>query len=313
MVDKRKPRKGSMAFRPRKRAISENVRQWWPERQEKKLLGIPGYKVGMTHVAYIDTTDAPTKGQEIVSAATIIEVPPVLVYGIRYYDGKNSIADIHANNEAVLKAAGIRKKKEKKNINIEDVKDVRLLVCTQPKKAGYGKKKAEFMELGCGGKDIKEKAEYASSLLGKELHVNEIFKPGEFVDVSAVTKGKGWQGPVKRFGVAVQRRKATGKRRHVGTLGPFHPAIVAYTVPQAGQMGYHTRTEFNKMILKVGTDPTEINIKSGYPNYGVVKNDYVILKGSVPGPTKRLVKLRVAARNTKPAEVKLTFISAEPR
>ncbi|MEM4166040.1 MAG: 50S ribosomal protein L3 [Candidatus Bilamarchaeaceae archaeon] len=313
MVDKRKPRKGSMAFRPRKRAKSENVRLWWPERAEKRLLGIPGYKVGMTNVAYIDPTESPTKGQEIVSAATIIEVPPVLVYGIRYYDDKNSIGEIHTDNETVLKASGIRKKKENKNINMNEVKEIRLLVCTQPQKTGLGKKKAEFMELACGGKDIKEKIEYAQSLLGKEIRVSEIFKPGEFVDVSAVTKGKGWQGPVKRFGVAIQRRKATGKRRHVGTLGPFHPAIVAYTVPQAGQMGYHTRTEFNKMIIKIGTNPADINIKSGYPHYGVVKNDYIILKGSVPGPTKRLVKIRVSARNTKPADVKLTAISTEPR
>lgn len=313
MVDKRRPRKGSMAYRPRKRAAKENVRQWWPEVKEKKLLGIPGYKVGMTTVAYIDPTDSPTKGQEVVSAATIIEVPPVLVYGIRYYDGKNSIADIFASNEAVLKAAGIRKKKENKNVNLEEVKDVRLLVCTQPQKTGFGKKKSEHMEIACGGKDVKEKIDYANSLLGKEIRISDVFKPGEFVDVSAVTKGKGWQGPVKRFGVATQRRKATGKIRHVGTLGPFHPAIVAYTVPQAGQMGYHTRTEFNKMVLKIGTKPEEMNIKSGYPHYGLIKNDYILLKGSVPGPTKRLVKLRVAARNPQPKDVKVTFVSTEPR
>jgi len=313
MVDKRRPRKGSMAFRPRKRAATENVRQYWPNVKEKRVLGIPGYKVGMTHVSYIDPTEAPTKGQEIVSAATIIEVPPVLVYGIRYYDDKNSLGDEHTDNAAVLKAAGIRKKKENKKINLEEVKDARLLVCTQPQKAKFGKKKPEKMELGCGGKDIKEKIEYAKSLLGKEIKIGDVFKPGEFVDASAVTEGKGWQGPVKRFGVAVQRRKATGKRRHVGTLGPFHPAVVMYTVPQAGQMGYNTRTEFNKMVIKIGSNPSEITPKSGFPHYGILNNDYIILKGSVPGPVKRLVKLRTAVRNNTPKEVKLTFISTEPR
>jgi len=169
------------------------------------------------------------------------------------------------------------------------------------------------MEIACGGKDLKEKEDYAKSLLGKELRVSDVFKVGEFVDASGVTAGRGWQGPVKRFGIAVQRRKATGKRRHVGTLGPFHPAIVAYTVPQAGQMGYHTRTEFNKMIIKIGADGREITPKSGFPHYGIVKNEYVLVRGSVPGPAKRLVKLRVAVRQPEPKDVKLTMVSTESR
>ena len=78
-------------------------------------------------------------------------------------------------------------------------------------------------------------------------------------------------------------------------------------------MGYHTRTEFNKMILKIGNNPSEITPKSGFPHYGILKNDYIILKGSVPGPVKRLVKLRTAVRNKTPKEVKLTFISTESR
>ncbi|MEM2909359.1 MAG: 50S ribosomal protein L3 [Candidatus Bilamarchaeaceae archaeon] len=313
MVDKRKPRKGSMAVRPRKRAKSQNAKVCWLPSEEKRVLGFAGYKAGMTHVSYIDQTESPTKGQEIVSAATVIEVPPLSVYGIRYYGDGVVLHDVLTENGGMLKRVGILKRKEKKEIKIDEVKDVRLLVFAQPERTSIGKKKIERMEIGCGGKDVKEKIELASSLLGKEIRASELFKPGEFVDVIAVTKGKGWQGPVKRFGISVQRRKATGKRRHVGTLGAFHPPYVFFTVPQAGQMGYHKRTELNKMILKVGTNPDEINPKSGFTNYGFVKNDYIIIKGSVGGPVKRLVKIRVAVRNAPLKEPQIISVATANR
>lgn len=314
MVDKQKPRHGSMAFWPRKRAKTQNASVYWPQSEEKRILGVAGYKVGMTHISYIDPTESPTKGQEIVSAATVIEVPPVTVYGIRYYDKKNSIGDVLTDNETILKKAGVIKKKAKKEIKAEDAVDVRLLVYAQPSKTGMGKKRIEKMELGCGGKDKNEKIEFANSLLGKEAKISEVFKPGEYVDITSVTKGKGLQGAVKRYGISIQRRKATGKRRHVGTLGAFKPAYVQYTVPQAGQMGYHKRTELNKMVLKIGSNPDEINPKSGFENYGFVKNDYIVVKGSIPGPVKRLVKVRTAARmQGVQTEPQVVFVSAESR
>jgi large subunit ribosomal protein L3 len=300
-MDIRKPRRGSMAHRPRKRAKSQNASVQWQPEEEKRALGFAGYKAGMTHVSHVDQTDSPSKGQEVVSAVTVIEVPPLAVYGIRCYDGTNSAGDILADDEKMLGKVGI-KKKAKKEISEENVRDVRLLVYAQPEKTGFGKKHVERMEIGCGGKDAKEKLEYAKSLIGKELKFSDVFKPGEFVDIVAVTKGKGWEGPAKRFGTALQRRKATGKRRHVGTLGPFKPAYVMYTAPQAGQMGYHKRTELNKEILKIGSNVDEINPSSGFNRYGFVKNDYVLVRGSVPGPVKRLLKLRLAVR--RPGAVK---------
>ena len=78
-------------------------------------------------------------------------------------------------------------------------------------------------------------------------------KNGEFVDISSVTKGKGWSGPIKRFGTARLFHKSTNKVRHVGTLGPFTPGKVLFTVPQAGQTGIQLRTERNKRVLKLGT------------------------------------------------------------
>ncbi len=302
-----------MAHRPRKRATSQNPRVHWQGSAEKRVLGFAGYKAGMTHVSYVDQTESPTKGQEVVSAATVIEVPPVVVYGLRCYSGRNSVGDILAKDEKALKLAGIRTKAPKA-VDEGAVEDVRLLVAALPSKAGFGKKHPERMEIGCGGKDAKEKLEYAKGMLGKELKIGDVFKNGEFVDIISVSIGKGWQGAVKRFGVSIQRRKATGKRRHVGTLGQWHPAYVLYTVPQAGQTGYHRRTELNKMILRIGQKPEEINPSSGFPSYGFVKNDYLVVKGSVPGPAKRLIKLRLAVRHDGAIkEPQLGFVSLEPK
>jgi large subunit ribosomal protein L3 len=297
-----------MAFRPRKRAATQNARVYWQPCETKRILGIAGYKAGMTHVEYVDTTESPTKGQAIVSAATVIEVPPLFVYGVRCYDTAKSIGDIVTSDANVMKTLNV-KKYEVKPVDEAKVKDVRLLVYAQPDKTGTGKKHPECMELGLGGKDAKEKLEYAKSLLGKELRAKDVFKSGEVVDIIAVTKGKGWQGAVKRFGTSIQRPKATGKRRHVGTLGQWHPAYVLYTIPQAGQTGYHTRTELNKLILRLGENGSEITPAGGFTGYGVVKNDFVVVKGSIPGPVKRLVKLRLGVRGKALKEPAVSFVS----
>ncbi|MFH1393639.1 MAG: 50S ribosomal protein L3 [Candidatus Micrarchaeota archaeon] len=312
-MDIQKPRKGSMAYRPRKRARSQNARTYWQPHEEQRVMGIAGFKAGMTHVSMVDKTESPSKGQEVVNSATIIEIPPMIVYGLRCYDGARSLYDIFTTDAKVLENAGITKAKSPKASKEGELKNVRLLVHTQPAMTGIGKKKCERMEIGIGGADANAKLEYAKGMLGKELKISEVFKPGEKVDIIAVTRGKGWQGPVKRFGVNCQRRKATGKRRHVGTLGPFHPAYVLYTVPQAGQTGYHTRTELNKEILKVSDKVEEVNPSAGFPNYGFVKTDYVVVKGSIPGPVKRMVKLRLASRGKAGEEPQLIEISLDPK
>ncbi len=311
MTDLTRPRHGSMAFRPRKRAESQLPEVTWVDSAEKRVLGFAGYKVGMMHVTYIDETNSTTKGQEVAAPVTVIEVPPLIVYGVRCIDG-GCIGDIIVQNEKIIKTLRIKKLASKK-IDETRVKNVRLLAYAQPDKTRIGKKHIERMELGIGGKDAKERLEYAKSLLGKELKASEVFKAGEYVDIIAVTKGKGWQGAVKRFGVSLQRPKATGKRRHVGTLGQWHPAYVLYTVPQAGQMGYHKRTELNKQIIKIGNDFERINPNGGFIGYGFVKNDYIMVKGSIPGPTKRLVRLRCAVRAKPGKELRIIYISTESK
>ena len=311
-MDLRRPRRGSRAVRPRKRAETQVPEMVWPSISDSRILGFAAYKAGMTTVAYMDHSESPTKGQEVVGAATVLEAPPLYVYGIRGYKGRKIAGEMFTPDEAKLKMLGM--KKTKKTELSDDLQDVRILVFAQPEKTMIGKKHPERFELGIGGKDAKEKMAFAKTFLGKELKAKDVFKSGENVDVVSVTRGHGWQGAVKRFGVSIQRPKATGKRRHVGTLGQWHPAYVLYTVPQAGQTGYHKRTELNKQVLKISETIEEINPKGGFPHYGFLKNDYILIKGSVPGPTKRLVKMRIAIRKQVPyKEAKITYVSNEPK
>lgn len=277
----------------------------WPESKEVRLLGAAGYKAGMSQICHIDDSENVSKGQEVTSAVTVVEVPPIAAYGFRGYKAGRNVGDVLVEDEAMLKKLRI-KKTSKKQLSPESVDEISLLVFMQPDKTGIGKKHPERMEIRVGGGDVKARMDFCTSLMGKELSPKDIFKPGEYVDVVSVTKGKGFQGPVKRFGIALQRPKATGKRRHAGTLGQWHPGYILYTAPRAGQMGYHKRTEINKRVLKIGENMDEVNPAGGFPHYGFVKNNYILIKGSVPGPVKRLVRFRLGMRGCAGAEPKIT-------
>jgi large subunit ribosomal protein L3 len=73
-----------------------------------------------------------------------------------------------------------------------------------------------------------------------------------------------------------------------------------WTVPRAGQTGFHQRTEYDKRIMVMGNADDEklkINPEGGYKHFGLVKGDFIILKGSVPGTYRRLIKMRAQIRN----------------
>lgn len=314
MARHHQPRKGSVAFSPRKRAARESPHiSSWPESEEPGLLGFPGYKVGMTHVTMLDNTkNSPTEGMEISTPVTVVETPPVVVFGIRAYQktsrGIKAMTDVMAAKlDEDLKRkislpeeydfeAQLAELKE----NLDKAAEIRALVHTKPRLASVPKKKPEIMEFGLGGSSVEEKLEYATGVLGKEINPADVFADGEHTDAVAVTKGKGFQGVIKRWGVRIQYGKAarSSKGRHVGSIGPWSPERTMWTVPMAGQMGYHQRTEYNKKILKIGDaeQADEINPDGGFVKYGIVKNNYLLLKGSLPGPSKRLVMLRKAMR-----------------
>jgi len=305
------PRRGSLAFWPKKRArrIYPQL-STYPEADKAKVLAFAAYKVGMAHAILIDNKKTSmTSGQEIVAPITILDCPPLKVVGLRVYHktakGLEALNEVWAKElpKDLARKSKVKPSKEEKLVEIEknlaNISKVRAIICTQPRLSGIGKKKPEIFELEIGGKDIKEKFDFVKQLLGKDVTAKDVLKEGELVDVIAVTKGKGMAGPVKRFGVKVQSRHAKKKRRHIGSLGQERPGKVRHTVALAGQLGFQTRTELNKRLLKIGEDGKEINPKSGFKNYGVMKSNYIVLQGSVPGSKKRLVLLRSSIRPSK--------------
>lgn len=333
MVRHHQPRKGSVAFSPRKRAAKETPRiKSWPKNDEPKLLGLAGYKVGMTHAMVIDNDkNSPTNGMEVFTPVTVLEVPPVVVMGIRAYEktsrGMKVITEVLADNldEELSRKISLPKEYNKSEAiaKIQDVLDkteeIKVLVHTNPKMASVPKKKPEIFECGIGGSSPEEKLNTALELLGNEVRANEILKEGQYVDAIATTKGKGFQGVVKRWGIRIQYGKAarSSKARHVGSIGPWTPSRTMWTVAQAGQMGYHKRTEFNKKILKIGSvsEVDKVNPDGGFIKYGLVKNDFILVKGSLPGPSKRLVILREAIRPSKKSEdvPQINYISTKSK
>jgi large subunit ribosomal protein L3 len=317
MVRHHQPRKGSVAFSPRKRAAKETPRvKSWPSDDEPKLLGLAGYKVGMTHTMIVDNDkNSPTNGMEIFTPVTVLEVPPVAVMGIRTYEkttyGLKAITEVIADNldEELSRKISLPKDYDKSKAiakiqeALKDTEDIKVLVHTNPKLASVPKKKPEIFECAIGGKNVEEKLNTAIELLGSTVKASEIFSDGQYVDSVGITKGKGFQGPVKRWGIRVQYGKAarSSKKRHIGSLGPWTPSRTMWTVPQAGQMGYHKRTEYNKKILKIGDadEVDQINPDGGFLKYGLVKNDYILVKGSLQGPSKRLIILRKPMRANK--------------
>jgi large subunit ribosomal protein L3 len=162
--------------------------------------------------------------------------------------------------------------------------------------AAVSSKKPVVTEIEVGGGSIQGRFKYAKSLLGKEIRIRDVFKEGSYMDVIGVTKGKGYQGVVKRYHVKVLQKKSRKTVRGVGTLGPISPHSVMYTIPRSGQLGYHHRVEFNKRILKLGDRGEEITSKGGINRYGLVRGDFLLLEGSVQGDAKRLLKLRLPIR-----------------
>jgi large subunit ribosomal protein L3 len=268
-----------------------------------------GYKAGMTHVFMVeDKQGSPDFGKEVAKPATVIDTPPVTIIGIRAYIRtpyglktltetwmKNPPKDINRLTTPPNKPDpenGFKKLEE----NLPQINQFRILAATQPRLAGVPKKKPELLEIKIDGGDVKQQLDYIKPLLGKTINITDVFKEGQYLDVIAVSKGKGIQGVIKRWGVKIRDRKSRKMKRGVATLGPWNPHRVLYTVPRSGQMGYHQRIEYNKRILKIGTDGTDITPTGGFLRYGPVKGTYALLNGSVPGPTKRLIRLRAPAR-----------------
>jgi len=320
MPGNHRPRKGSMAYSPRKRARSERPHiKSWPEGGDKpKIQGFLGYKAGMTHAFVVDyRPTSTTSGREVIMPVSVVETPPIKVAAVRAY--KKTIYGLQSSGEMWAKKLDSElakrmplPKNEKKNSwdFTKDAEEIRVLVYTQPKLVtGIPKKVPELREMRISGGSIDEQIKYAKEIIGKELKVNDSLSEGDMLDIVAVTKGKGFQGVVKRWGVKLLTHKNSKHRRMIGTAGSWHPNWVQATVPQAGQVGYHQRTEFNKRVLKIGENGEDITPSGGFPHYGVIRNSYILLHGSIPGPTKRIVSMRDAVRYQRGVKIEKPEVS----
>lgn len=299
----------------------------WPEYKDgaAKLLGFIGYKAGMTHaVMTVGNVDSPFAGQETVVPVTVIDTPPIRPFSIRGYEatiyGLKLTTEVLAGtmSEDLKKAMPLPKeydhdtKMKEFEEKLDSFAEIRMLIHTQPRLAGIAKKKPDVMEYKVGAPNVKEGFEYAKSILGTDIRVADILNEGILIDSIAVTKGHGFQGPVRRWGIRILQHKSRKTKRGVGCIGPWTPSNIRYSVPRPGQTGFHTRTSFNNKIVKMGERGEEITPSGGFVNYGVIRGDYIMVHGSIPGAVKRPVRIRFAIRPKKghvDEPVQMSYIS----
>merc|ERR1712154_690537 len=189
---------------------------------------------------------------------------------------------------------------------------IRVLVHTQMKILRRRQKKAHIMEVQLNGGSIADKVDFARNYFEKEVPVGAVFAQDEMMDIIGVTKGHGFKGVTSRWHTKKLPRKTHKGLRKVACIGAWHPSRIQSTVPRAGQKGYHHRTEINKKIYRLAegfkmkdgkliknnasTDydlsDKSINPMGGFPHYGEVKQDFLMIKGCCIGPKKRLLTLR---------------------
>jgi len=160
------------------------------------------------------------------------------------------------------------------------------------------------MEIQVNGGTVEQKIDYSVGLFEKQVPIDAIFSQDEMIDTLGVTKGHGFEGVTTRWGTRRLPRKTHKGLRKVACIGAWHPARVSFTVARAGQNGYYHRTEMNKKVYKIGKagtngGSTEFDLTAkpitplgGFPRYGVVSEDFVMIKGACPGVKKRPITLR---------------------
>lgn len=203
------------------------------------MSGIIGKKIAMTSLFDADGKNIP---------CTIIQAGPCVVTQVRTeeVDGYNAI-----------------------QLGFDDAKEKNTSAAMKGhfKKAGVTPKR-KLVEFHGG---------FVDSLgLGDEVTVN-IFTEGEFVDVTGVSKGKGFQGVVKRHGFSGTKEISHGQRgkRAPGSIGAADPSRVFKGKRMAGRMGGDTVTVQNLIVLKVDEEKNLLIVKGAIPG---PKNSYVIVR-----------------------------------
>jgi large subunit ribosomal protein L3 len=315
------PRRGSLAYIPRGRVgdFFPTIHNW-PRLKSgtPTLLGLPAVKVSTIHtITMDDRAKTPNFGKPRFNPTSVLAVPDTIVVGLRLYARENAaeraVGEVYAKNlpKGVDKKSGTDPEKfiEAWKPKLSGLERVSAIVVITPRDAGLSQKQPIVFEVGVGGGDIAAQFDYVTKVLGKSVKFSEVFKAGGYVDVIGVTKGHGYEGPVTRMGIKRKQHKSRKSVRAVGVIGPWHPAAVMYTVARAGQHGFHQRTEQGKRILSI-SNPKDAPItpKGGFEHFGELKTDYAMVRGSVPGSTRRIVVVRYPMRphpkaNTAPVQV----------
>ncbi|KAK0404325.1 hypothetical protein QR680_017395 [Steinernema hermaphroditum] len=186
---------------------------------------------------------------------------------------------------------------------------VRVIAHTQMRVMRHRQRKAHIMEIQVNGGTVAEKVEWAREHFEKQIPVDNVFAQDEMIDTIGVTKGHGFKGVTSRWHTKKLPRKTHKGLRKVACIGAWHPSRVQFTVARAGQKGFHHRTEMNKKVYRIGKscltpegknngsteyDISEktINPMGGFPHYGMVNQDFVMIRGACVGPKGRPVTLR---------------------
>nr|AGN29632.1 ribosomal protein L3 [Acartia pacifica] len=365
------PRHGSKGFLPKKRSRTyRGCVKAFPKDDASKPVHMTcfmGYKAGMTHIVReMDRPGSKANKKEVVEAVTIIETPPVVVIGVTGYietpRGLRALKTVwaqHIGEEARRRFYKNWSQSEKKAFTKSSTKwdddlgkkeiekdlaqmkkycsVIRVIVHTQMKILRRRQKKAHIMEVQLNGGTVAEKVDWARAKFEQQVPVTDVFAMDECVDVIGVTKGHGFKGVTSRWHTKKLPRKTHKGLRKVACVGAWHPSRIQYTVPRAGQKGYHHRTEINKKIYRIGEGfkvkdgkliknnaATEydladksINPMGGFPHYGEVKQDFLMIKGACIGHKKRLLTLRKSlvtlTRKRYTEKVSLKFIDTSSR
>jgi len=298
------------------------------------LTAFMGYKAGMTHIVReVDKLGSKVHKKEVVECVTIIETPPMVVVGVIGYvetpAGLRNLTTVWANHlsddfrRAYIKRWYASKKKaftsyakkvaedktvaEKELARIKKYATVvRVVAHTQARRIGI-QKKGHVMEIQVNGGTIEEKVNFAHGLFEKQIPIETIFQQSQMIDIIGVSKGKGFEGVTSRWGTRKLPRKTHKGLRKVACIGAWHPSRVSYAVPRAGQKGFHHRTEANKKIYRIGkkddanSGATEFDLTKkkitpmgGFVGYGEVNDDFIVVKGQIVGPRRRVMTLRQA-------------------
>lgn len=207
------------------------------------MKGILGKKIGMTQVF--------TKEGKLIPV-TVIEVEPNVVTQIKTVE-KDGYDAIQLATDSIRESLSNKAK------------------IGQTKKANTTPKRFLREIRGVNVNDY---------TLGQTISV-DIFEAGEIVDVTGTSKGKGFQGVIKRHNQKIGP-KGHGSQYHrgVGSLGTLLPMHVLKGKKMPGQMGNVQRTVQNLEIVSIDTE-----------------NNVILVKGNVPGPKKSLVMIRTAVKN----------------